>query len=126
MSKWLMAELIRLLHTTTTDEATELVESLIEREVALIWSHEDKRRVLQTDLSWKQQVLVLLLAETGDVAEGDLIRWLEHKNPANLRKDVLRPMHRARLVEYDASAKTIRLLPPGVSAAEDIVRQGSA
>lgn len=35
MSKWVVAELVRLLHGLTTDEATELVDALVEREVAL-------------------------------------------------------------------------------------------
>jgi hypothetical protein len=35
-SKWLVAELVRLLHVLTTAEATNIVESLIEREVSLV------------------------------------------------------------------------------------------
>ena len=45
-SKWLVAELVRLLHTLTTDEATDIVEGLIEREVSWVWTHEDTQRVL--------------------------------------------------------------------------------
>jgi hypothetical protein len=74
LSKWLVAELVRLLHTLTPDEATEIVDSLIEREVALVWTHEDRKRVLRTGLTWKQQTLLLLLTETGDVPEADLGR----------------------------------------------------
>ena len=36
MSKWLMAELVRILHGLTTDEATDIVEALVEREIALV------------------------------------------------------------------------------------------
>jgi hypothetical protein len=32
-SKWIMAELVRLLHTLSTEEATAIVDGLIEREV---------------------------------------------------------------------------------------------
>ena len=77
-AKWLMAELVRLLHTLTTEEATEIVEGLIEREVAWVWTHGDKKRVLHNGMTWKQQTLVLLLTEPGDVAESHLFRWLEH------------------------------------------------
>lgn len=121
MSKWLMAELVRLLHALTTDEATQVVDALIEREVAWVWSHEDKKRVLRTGLTWKQQTLVLMLPESGEVAEADLQRWLDHPSLASYRKDVLRPMHKIRQIEYDANSRTVRLLPPGVTSAEALV-----
>lgn len=120
-SKWIVAELVRLLHTRTTDEATAIVDGLIEREVAWVWSHGDKRRVLRTGMSWKQQTLVLLLTEAGDVSESDLLRWLEHPRLQDFRKDVLKPLHNARFIEYDTGAHTARLLPPGVTAAEGLV-----
>jgi hypothetical protein len=119
-SKWLVAELVRLLHTLTTDEATDIVEGLIEREVPWVWTHEDTKRVLRTGLTWKEQTLVLLLTDTEPVAESDLVRWLEHKSVSNYRRDVLRPMHRDRLIDYDEAKRTIRLLPPGVTAAETL------
>ncbi len=43
-AKWLIAELVRLLHTLTTEEATAIVDGLIEREVAWVWTHCDKKR----------------------------------------------------------------------------------
>lgn len=39
----------------------------------------------------------------------------------SFRKDVLNRLHRDRLVEYDTTARTLRLLPPGVTAAEELV-----
>lgn len=123
MSKWLVAELVRVLHTLTTTEATEIVEALIERQIAHVWSSGDKKRVLKSGLSWKKNTLLLLLSETGEVAEGDLVRWIEHKTIAVYRRDVLRPGHRDRLWEYDETARTIHLLPPGIEAAEQLVHE---
>lgn len=120
-SKWLVAELVRLLHTLTTEEATAIVDSLIEREVPWVWTHGDKKRVLRTGMTWKQQTLVLLLTEAGDVAEGDLFRWLEHPGMPSFRKHVLKPLHKARQIEYDTSKRAVRLLPPGATAAEALV-----
>lgn len=121
MSKWLMAELVRLLHGLTTSQASEVVEVLVEREVTLVWKSGDKRRVLPTNLTLKQQVL-LLLAGVTQASEADLVSWLEHKRPNDLRKAVLRPMHVGRLVDFDETTRTIRLLPPGVEAAELLIR----
>ncbi len=121
MSKWLVAELVRVLHDLTTEDAERLVARLTSREVPFIWSSGDKRRVLRTKLTWKQKMLLLLLPEQGAVAEQDLALWLEHKNQATLRRDVLRPAHRAKLVEFDEKDHTIVLLPPGVAEAEALV-----
>lgn len=120
-AKWLMAELVRLLHSLHIDEATAIVDGLIEREVAWVWTHGEKRRVLRTDMTWKQQALVLLLTDAGDVAEADLFRWLEHPGVPSFRKDVLKQLHKSRLIDYDTDKRTIRLLPPGVTAAEELV-----
>jgi hypothetical protein len=122
MSKWLMAELVRLLHGLTTEEATEIVEVLVEREIALVWKWGDKRRVLMPGLTLKTQVLLLLSSVT-EATEIELVTWLEHKTISNLRKDVLRPMHKARLIDYDEATLTIRLLPPGIKQAEDLLRK---
>lgn len=121
MSKWLMAELVRLLHGLTTDEATEIVEALVEREIAIVWKWGDKRRVLMTGLTWKQEVL-LLLSSVNEASESDLITWLEHTTPTTLRRDVLRPMHRDRLIDYDETTRTLRLMPPGIKEAEALLR----
>ncbi len=120
-AKWLMAELVRLLHTLSTDEASAIVDGLIEREVSWVWAHGDKKRVLRKGLTWKRQVLVILLTEAGDVPEVDLFRWLEHPGLPSFRKDVLGQLHKERLVEYDRGSRTVRLLPPGVTAAEGIL-----
>lgn len=93
-AKWLMAELVRLLHTLQTDEATAIVDGFIEREVAWVWTHGEKKRVLRPGMTWKQQTLVLLLTEAGGVAEANLFRWLEHPGLPSFRKDVLKPMHK--------------------------------
>ena len=120
-AKWLVAELVRLLHTLPIDEATAIVDGLIAREVAWVWTHGDKRRILRPGMTWKQQTLVLLLTETGDVAETDLHSWLEHPKLTDYRRYVLNPLHKARQIEYDKAERTVRLLPPGVTAAEVLV-----
>jgi hypothetical protein len=55
----------------------------------------------------------------------DLVRWLEHPSLSSFRKDVLKPLHRDRLIDYDLIERTVRLLPPGVTAAEELVAADS-
>lgn len=119
-AKWLVAELVRMLHTLTIDQATAIVDALTEREVPLVWVHGDKKRVLKTGLSWRAQTYLLLLSETDEVHENDLVRWLEHPNVAVYRRDVLTKMHKERLIEFDKVTRMVRLLPPGVIKAEEI------
>lgn len=123
-AKWLIAELVRLLHNLTTDEAAALVDALVQREVAWIWSDTDIKRVLKLGLTWKQQTLALLLSEAGSVAVEDLVRWLEHPAVRDYRK-VLRQLHGDRQVEYDDATQKVRLLPPGVETAEALVASWS-
>lgn len=125
-SKWLVAELVRILHTLSTKEASEIVDGLVEREAPWVWSQDGKRRLLRTGLTWKQQTLVLLLSASASVSETNLVDWLEHPSASNLRKDVLRPLHKARLIiEYDEKRHEVRLLPPGVGAAEAVIASPS-
>jgi len=66
------------------------------------------------------------LSETDEVGEADLFRWIEHKSLPVFRRDVLRPGHKERLWEYDETDRTVRLLTPGIEAAEQIVHELSA
>jgi hypothetical protein len=121
MSKWLIAELIRVLHSLSTDEATKIIDALVEREIELVWSSGDIKRVLKPDLTLKQKTLLLLLSQPEEVRESDLLRWIEHPNLARFRRDVLRPAHKSKLIELDEQIGTVRLLPPGVELAEALV-----
>lgn len=125
-AKWIVAELVRLLHSLSTDEASDLVDALIQREVSWVWRLNGTKRILQNGLTWKQKTLLLMLSEAGEVKEVDLFAWLEHPGLPSFRKDVLKPLHKARLVEYDINARTIRLLPPGVSEAEGLISSPKA
>ncbi|WP_336708857.1 hypothetical protein [Oerskovia sp. USHLN155] len=122
ISKWIMAELVRILHGLPVTEATEIVESLVERDVALVWSRARTRRVLVLGLPRREQTLLLLVG-TGMATESELAGWLEVVHIAAFRRDVLRAMHRQRHVEYSEVDRTVRLLPPGVEAAEGLVKR---
>jgi hypothetical protein len=121
MSKWLLAELIRVLHTASTEEASALVEALVEREVELVWSSGDVKRVLAPKMTLKQKMLVLVASDSGDVKDTDLLRWIEHPDMARFRRDVLRPAHKAKLIEYAETSGIVKLLPPGVDEANKLL-----
>jgi hypothetical protein len=121
MAKWVMAELVRVLHDVSTDEATVIVDNLADRETPLIWEVNGKKRVLTTKLGMRAKTLVLLHASSGPVAEADLVSWIEHSNGSIYRRDVLRPAHRERLIEYDPNARTVEISPLGIAHVEEVL-----
>lgn len=112
MSKWVLAELVRIFHNIDTKTATEVVELLTEREIPMIWLVNGKKRVLKTSLSMKEKTMVLLYSEP-IVKESTLFNWVEHTNSAVYRRDILVKGHKSKLWEYDKSAKTVALSPLG-------------
>lgn len=119
MSKWIVAELVRILHAVDTETATEVVDRLVKRETPLIWQVDGKRRVMNTGLSMRDKTLVLLHADGGEVSEGNLTSWIEHSNPSVYRRDVLRGAHKNRLLEYDQSRGMVQISPRGIEHVED-------
>lgn len=118
-SKWIVAELVRVFHQVTTDEATRVVDDLVEKTVPVVWEVRDVRRVLDTSLSMRDQSLLLLYAVGGVVLERDLLSWVEHSNPSVYRGDILRRCHRDRLIEYNQEAGEVQLSPTGIAYVEE-------
>ncbi|MEO1303280.1 MAG: hypothetical protein AAFV36_08935 [Myxococcota bacterium] len=126
MAKWIVAELIRILHATTTERATEIVSALSGREIAMIWRVDGVARVLDSSLSAKSQTLLLLYSATGGMDEKDLVAAIEPSKASNYRRDVLRPAHKARLIEYNEAKRTAKISPAGAKLVEDqLLKTGS-
>ncbi|HUB78683.1 MAG TPA: hypothetical protein VMB03_07810 [Bryobacteraceae bacterium] len=119
ITAWIMAELVRVFHATTVAEAQEIVDSIVERPVPLVWQSGQIKRVLDPDLSLRDQVLVLVASCAVPVAAASLQVWTECKNKAYFGK-VIKALHKARLVE-SPDAGTVRLLPPGTAEASRII-----
>jgi hypothetical protein len=119
MAKWLVAELVRVFHAVDTVTAVQVVDALVERELPVIWQVGGLKRVLQPKLSMKDKMLLLLYSEPGPVPEERVISWIEHSNPTVFRRDVVRPAHRSRLIEYDEGARTLELSPVGTRWVEE-------
>lgn len=120
-SKWIVGEFVRILHNLSVEGAGELVEALVERETPLVWKVNGKKRVLDPDMSMLGRTLLLLHATPGPVAESDILTWVEHSNGSVYRRDVLRKAHRAKLLEYDADARTVAISPKGIAYVEETV-----
>ncbi len=118
-AKWVMAELVRVFHDLTTQEATDVVNALVERTVPIVWEVGAQKRVLQSKLSKRDQTLLLLYATTGPVKEVDLFSWVESSNKSVYRRDILSPLHGERLIEFDRNAGLVHLSPTGTAYVEE-------
>lgn len=118
MAKWVLAELVRLFHAVDPASATSIVNALMERELPVVWEVSGKKRVLATGLTMKEKALLLLYSHPGPLSELELADWVEHSNASVFRRDILRPAHRERLVEYRAEDRTVLLSPLGAAFVE--------
>ncbi|MGY8662462.1 hypothetical protein Q3C01_08850 [Bradyrhizobium sp. UFLA05-109] len=119
MASWIMAELVRIFHGVTTEEAQETVDALVERKSPLIWIVGDIKRVLDPRMGAKDQVLVLLHHSGGWVSVADLLRWIEYSNASVFRGKVLTPLHKHRLIEFDSGQGLARISPRGAIVVEE-------
>lgn len=125
MAKWVLSELIRIFHNLPTEKAAVVVESIIERTLPIVWEVAGKRRILEPQMSMKDKALVLLYHCLAPVSEAELFDWVEHTNGSVFRRNILRPAHKQKLLEYDSVARTVQISPRGIEYVEDsILRPG--
>lgn len=109
---WIMAELVRVFHNLSTDEAQIVADSLAEIKVPIVWRKDELRRILDPTISQKDQILILLATESSSVKVETLFNWLDGKNKGYFKKN-LRELHSKRLIEYSESENEVLILPPG-------------
>jgi len=119
MSKWIIAEIIRIFHSITTEQAQAAVELISQRELSLVWEIDGKRRVLDTSLSMPDKTLVLLYRETTGMTESDLLSFTEHSNASIYRREVLNRLHKKKMIEYDKTRHQVNISPLGIKRVEE-------
>lgn len=116
---WCICELARIFHNLPLEEAQSVLDALAVRELPQVWRVSGKRRVLDSSLDYKSQVLLLLHGEIdGKALAEDLFEWVEHSRMSNFRSRVLGLLHEKRLVEYDRATETVTLSPAGARKVE--------
>lgn len=123
MSSWVLAELIRIFHSVTIQEAQELVNSLVERKHPLVWELENLRRVLDPKMNMSDQVLVLLHTKPSWIGVSDLFKWVEYSRLDLFKSRILAPLHKSRTIEFDKDKGKVRISPLGIREVEDNIVQ---
>lgn len=121
-AKWVLAELIRVFHSTTPEEADRAVQQLATITVPAIWDGEDIRRVLNPKTSLKNQVLLFASTASGGTTLEELERFIEPKTAGYLTRTV-KSLHSKRLVEFTEGNGLVRILPPGAKEVEKEIKK---
>lgn len=112
---WIMAELFRIHYQCSLEEAQNIVNAIIQRRLTLVHEIDDIKRVLLPSLSARNQtILILSSVYPNKVSVEDLIAWIEPSNKSRYQNDVLRQLHKERLIEYNNSG-WCTILPTGLS-----------
>lgn len=114
--RWVMAELIRVLHQTNTQDASNAVESLTERALPYIWEVDGIKRVLIKKMKKADQVLHLLYATTTPVNASELAKWTETRTD-NLKKTLLK-LHNEKMVHFNQVTRIVTISVLGIDAVE--------
>jgi hypothetical protein len=116
---WIMAELVRVFHHVSTDEAQVSVDTLVDRRSPLVWEHEGKKRVLDPNMRAKDKVLVLLHSSPSGVSAADLQSWTKYKS--KFKQQVLDPLSEDLLIELDEDGLHAVITPLGIKRVESII-----
>lgn len=118
-AKWVLAEFVRLLTNLGYDESIQLIESIINKELSIIWNEDDIFRILDTKLSCKEKILITLyLKNSTDIRE--LMEIVEYKNISLFRK-ILLELHKEKFIEY--SNKRCIISPLGTTEVEKVFKK---
>lgn len=110
--QWVMAELVRLFHSTDIATATSVVIALVDRTLPLIWEVNGRRRILDPKMRLADKTLLLLYGATGGMKDVDLAADLKHKRLRDYKK-ILLALDADVLVEYDEEIGYVHLSPKG-------------
>jgi len=101
-AKWVLAEFTSHASGLPIAETQALVDSIVERQMEVIWKDDGITRVLDISIKARDQVL-LLLYDTNNQHEDQLRNTIEYSNKTKFRA-ILKDLHKKRLIEYHADA----------------------
>jgi len=126
MASWVMAELVRVCHGVSREEAKETVDALMERKTPIVWEVEGVKRILDDRMAAKDQVLMLLHHSAGWISATDLCNYIEYSNLSMFRSSVLKSLHKQRLIEFEEKMSRARISPRGAQDVEERLLQVGA
>jgi hypothetical protein len=120
MCSWIMGELIRVFHNTTTSDAQEIVDFITNRKIPLVWETDKVKRILNPKIKLNNQILLLTASNNKKTKIDELISWTEYKDKKYFMK-TLRKLHKSRLINISESKSEVEILPPGMLEVEKLI-----
>jgi hypothetical protein len=122
VADWCLCETIRVVHTLSLEEAQDILNTVAVRQIPRVWQVVGKKRVLDPSMDYQSQTLLLLYSDTATgIPLEDLYNWTGHSNLTVYRRDVVAPLHKKRLIEYDRDTEMIILSPSGSKRVEQTI-----
>jgi len=119
LSDWIVAELIRIFHKLSFEDAQGVIDSINSKEIPAVWEINGKKRVLQKGLDYKDKVLLILYSDINNSCPvEDLFEWTEYSNSSLFKSKLLKGMHKGNLIEYDSELEFAHLSPFGIAEVE--------
>jgi hypothetical protein len=118
--KWVLAEIIRIKSSFGPTETQTIVEKIVEREIPLIWNNDGLMRILNPNIPAKNQVLIHLYVRDHQNIS-DIRVAIEYKNATRFENNIVTPLHKKRLIEFDKGSGTCHISPLGTIEAEQII-----
>lgn len=122
IASWIIAELIRLESKVADSEVQGVIDKLAELPSPLIQRVANTPVVLDTSLSAKEKVLVLLFDASVPVDKNALFRWSEYGNSSRWAKQVLGDLVRKKMIYVDDKDQ-VHLLRPGETIARNLFKR---
>lgn len=116
---WVMAELIRISHNISLEEAQKAADTLVEKRHPIVWQVGNIKRVLDPTMTKSNQVLTLLYSAQEWSLETDLRKFIEYSNASVFKNRILKVLHKNRLIEYDSKLAKARITPLGIAEVEE-------
>ena len=118
MVDWSLAELARVLSRLPLDEGQAVVDSLVQREIPLVYRDGHVHIVMRPDLELVDEVLVLLYSEPEGFTERQLVDSTKRSRSNVL--SAIQSLERLRLAfKTRERPYRVRVLPTGIRAVED-------
>ena len=125
VSDWVLCELMRYFHAMPLEDAQALLDAISTRQQPYIWNVAGKKRIQSTNLTKKDEVLLLLHSElqAGILVE-DLQEWIGYKGRlSDFKRWVITPLHDSRLIEHDKEVDLATISPLGIKEVESRILQ---
>ena len=122
---WIMTELIRVFYGLEMDGAQMVVDKISSSgNLPIIFNINGNERVLHPNLDYFNQTIIILYKNTKR-SDKELFNDVEYSSFSMFKKRVLEKGHKKRFWEYDKASQQVTILPPGISLAEQILRENT-